>query len=238
MIDVVIPTYKRPEKLERTIRSIRSEPDLRIRVFFDNNDTESVAACSDLLESRKDVEAVVLQKQYNAFGIWNVYSKDMPPEVEAFFYVCDDIEFLSDCIPKAVDAVRSLNGDGVVGLNQVNVKSDAGEGRSTSAMGLIGRVFAERFPSRCCFCPDYRVFQADGELGIYARKVRRFHYEKDAKIIHYHPSHCSEPPDQTHREVRKKKVAFRDLSTFKTRQRNGWLWGREFKTVFERKEES
>lgn len=212
-LDIVIPTLNRAEKLGRCISSILDSEgiqhiDLRIIVMHDS-------------------------RRRQAFGCWNEYFAD-GMQANAMAYVCDDVTFRPKAIAEACRVMwEAFGGDygGVVGLNQENIE-DGGEGFSRSAMGLIGRGFAARYKWEGCqkpvFCPDYRSFHADAELGLFARKMGCFRYAENAKIHHYHPVHHKEEMDETHRLVRNKEVVARDRATWDQRKANGWLWGEKF----------
>lgn len=199
---VVIPTYQRPEKLARCLESIHRQ-DLGGLVM----------------------ETVVVEDTTGrfAFGVWN----DRAPQVTdgAFVYVCDDTELDPQCIRRAWDVLfrRWPDGDGVIGFNQRNVRGKSGTCRS--AMGMVGARFLDRFDGRRPFCPDYSRFHADSELGLYARAVRRFHYETSASLVHYHPLHYPHLKDATHERVRNRVQVQEDRRVWTERRARGLLWG-------------
>ena len=208
-VELVIPTLGRTEKLLRCVRSIMDSNiewvDLRIKIVQDN-------------------------RRLKAFGVWNEYFVTM--DVDVMAYICDDIEFEQGALERACRSFvnKFPDNDGVMGLNQVNIPRGK-EGFSASAMGFIGKKFAERYPNRTCFCTDYSSFHADAELGIYARELHKFFFAETAGIIHYHPAHCPNEKDNTHQLVRVPEVVAMDRKVWNERQRLGLLWGRDKKLV-------
>jgi hypothetical protein len=213
IVDVVIPTWRRPEKLGRCLASLerQTHPGVRVHAVEDTD-------------------------RLFAFGIWNRYLDTWVDGIghgDAFVYLCDDTELDPHCIENAAEELecRWPDLDGMVGLHQSNIAGKGGWCRS--AMAMVGRRFAERFPERQIMCPDYRRFHADSELGAFARSLGRFVYCEAASLIHYHPAHCKSEMDETHRAVRSAAEVARDKETWSLRQARGLLWGRSFERVRE-----
>lgn len=209
-IDIIVPTLDRPEKLARCVASIA-----RQRL------PEDVVL--------KTVIVHDWQKR-QAFAIWNDYMLHHAWGVDIFGYVCDDVEFHDNALHNAIVSMmlKFPDMDGLVGFAQ-NIQGK--DGFSASAMGLIGRRFAQRFNERACFCPDYVSFHADSELGEYARSVNKFYYDASAQLTHYHPSHYHNEQDATHASVRQSTKVEGDKRTYNERRAKGLLWGKSFKLV-------
>jgi hypothetical protein len=239
---IVIPTYKRVSKLKRCLDSIfNSGVDLttiKIFVYHDNNDIESLKECEEYYNSitncKEFLNASILHKQFKAFGVWNYHTRMKilnNSNCKGIFYVCDDIEFQKNSIDNAINTLESnfKDLDGVVGLNQMNIAE--GPGKSVNAMGLIGRKFIDRYKGGTIFCIDYKSFHADAEVGNYARSVNKFKYGIDAKILHYHPAHIKSEMDETHNIVRAPGIKEYDRETWNMRQERKLLWGKDFEVV-------
>ena len=210
-VDIVIPTWRRQEKLERCLDSIQRQTYPYINVHAIN-----------------DVDRLF------AFGVWNRFLADWDNpwrDGDCFVYICDDVELSPGCIAAALCDLERLwpDGDGMVGFHQ----SIAGrtDGWSASAMGLVGRAFAERFPDRQLFCPDYTRFHADAELGAYAKSLCRLSYCQGANLIHYHPAHVKSEMDETHRIVREPAAVAADKAAHEARKARGLVWGTSFERV-------
>lgn len=238
---IVVPTYHRPAKLEKMfnslinqnldnelIASLNDKLGISLYVYFDNNDEDSYRYFSQKYGNFFLTNYKLLNRQYRAFGIWNLHLSTL--DADGMFYVCDDIEFRPDCIMIAIKTFleKFSDTDGLLGLNQENIKKDQ-DGFSANAMGLIGKKFAERFPNRQCFCPDYISFHADAELGNFARSIDKFYFCKEAKIIHYHPNYFKDLEDETHKIVREPKNI--DRETWNLRRKRNLLWGQSFELI-------
>lgn len=223
IFDIVIPTYKRPEKLAVCLKSImknHKKNNIRIFVYFDNNDNGYISGVNQVYIAR-------LKKQYRAFGIWNLHLKHL--RADGMIYICDDIELWDDCLEKALDCFKTSfpDSDGFLGLNQENLDYRG----SDTAMGLIGKRFTERFPERQCFCPDYVSFHADMELGIFAKSLKKFIFCEDAKLTHFHPGVFKKGADEAHKEVRIPNIVQQDKATRKKRRELNLVWGESFRLV-------
>ena len=192
--DLVIPTYKRKDKLIRCLESIPNVSNLTIWIYCDNNDTET---CYEINKLYPYVHTVIASKKRQAFGIWN-YHLYFNLQADAMIYLCDDTEFYPNTFANLEKHFQEKfpDTDGVVTFKQANIKG------SDSAMGCIGRKFAERYPSKQCFNPNYVSFYADTDIGDYAKKLGKFHYAEDCKINHYHPSIFKNEKDFTHDIIR------------------------------------
>lgn len=201
-VAVVIPTYKRPEKLAACIRSIQAQ-----------------TATPYHMKAEEDVAG-----EY-AIGIWNRFAPDTPDGF-SFVYLCDDVELDPTCLETAWKTLtaRFPDGDGVVGFNQRNISGK--DGTSRSAMGMIGGKFLDRFPGRRPFCPDYERFHFDSELGLYAQSVGKFVFESKATLVHWHPFHYPERKDEAHERVRESWPVMLDGLVWKERRRRGLVWGK------------
>ena len=221
--DLVIPTYKRKEKLERCLKSI-NHPNVDIYLYFDNNDVESY----NYFESNyPEVTCYIMDKQYRAFRIWNYHLKTL--KSSGMIYLCDDVELYPDALNNLFQAFETKfpDTDGVVTFNQANLPTG-----SDSAMGLILRKFANRYPNNQCFCPVYVSFYADSEIGDYAKKLGKFHYCEEAKLIHYHPAFYKEEADEAHRIVRDSNQGI-DKRVNAERKKRGLLWGESLTLIRE-----
>jgi len=221
-IDLVIPSKGRIQKLEATLNSIflsaRHIP-INLYLYF------SIQSELDYFyTSFKNIDEIHLQllDNYRVPDFWNAHLQKMIADV--LITGNDDIEFFNDTIEKIIEIFSKdfPDLDGVLGLSQSNLpKEQALEG----AFSVIGTKFANRFPNRQVFCPDYHRFRSDYELMQYAKSIGKFKFYRDIKIKHYHPAFGGRE-DETHRDVRK--YLNIDKNTFQERQMKGWLWGCDF----------
>ena len=225
-IDVIIPTKKRNEKLCNCINSLieaKKHYSVNVYVYFDNN--EDLNECS-VLFSVYDWLHFRIENNYRVPTFWNTHLKQCKADV--LCYLNDDVIVKEDIFKQIVKAfiIHFPDFDGVVGINQVNIP----EGQKVeSAFGVIGIKYANRFPNKQVFCPDYYRFFADFELWQYAKHINKFVFSKKAQLIHLHPAFDSKQSDETHKEVRK--YFSKDKKTFNIRKDNKLLWGLTYQLI-------
>lgn len=217
--EIVIPTYKREEKLRKCLASIPKQDNVNIQLCFDNNDIGTWEKFT-----KEYPNSICMQEKAQAFGIWNWYLQGVFA-ADIFVYLCDDTELYPDTLINIEKhfVEKFPDTDGVVTFNQVNIDG------SDSAMGCIGRKFAARYTNKQCFCPDYVSFYADSELGDYAKKLNKFHFGEDCRINHYHPGFYKNA-DEAHRAIRGKDKQI-DIKVNKIRRDKRLLWGESFTLI-------
>lgn len=228
-IDIVIPTYKRLNQLVNCIDSvilsmlISIEHEFKIHVFF--SDDAEFELIRSRLHDNDHVVCHLLDKEYRAPVFWNDYLLTM--KADALAYINDDVKLDYKALRHAVGVLENEGTDSVVGFFQENAGDD--QGICKAAFGLIGSTFADRFPERQVFCPDYYALGLDRELFNFAESVGRFFYCEEAKIFHYHPAFTGEIPDETHHHNRRN--IGHDVEVKALRKERGLLWGKNFERV-------
>lgn len=193
--DIVIPTYKRKDKLIRLLKSIPDKKEYKVFVYFDNQDIETYYEIDKLLP---DIYyKYVCPYKFQAFGIWNHHLQNNFYS-DIFVYICDDAELFPDTLENVEKhfVEKFPDTDGIVTFKQANIQG------TDSAMGCVGYKFAQRYPRWQVFNPNYISFFADTDLGDYAKKLGRFYYGEDCLINHYHPGAYKEEVDETHKIIR------------------------------------
>ena len=227
---IAIPSIGRLEKLERCINSIVKcrdkcqEHTVELAVFF-NRQSEA----DYLTEKYKGlpwITAHMINGEHRSPSLWNFILQKF--ECDCLCYLSDDLELDYNCIHNGLQCMLKNfpDLDGVVGFFIKNFPPDR---VVQASFGLIGKKFADRFPDRKVFCPDYYKFWIDKELEDYATSIGKFIYCAGASLIHYHPAHSKEDADQTHRDVRN--YIMRDITTRNERQKRNYLWGKDFMTI-------
>lgn len=212
--DFCIPTYQRYDKLKKCLEFIPVQDNIVIHVYFDNNDFETLDKINELDLAH---HVFVMEKKYQAFGIWNYHLKHLFNS-DVMVYLCDDVYLWPDTMK---NMERHFNEkfpdtDGVITFKQENLKG------SDSAMGCIGRKFVERYPDNQVFNPNYVSFYADTDLGNYAKKLSKFHYGEDCLIHHAHPI-TGVKADTTHHIIRGIEKTI-DIQVNKIRKEKGLLY--------------
>lgn len=237
-VAIVIPTYKRVEKLSRCIRSIYDSTytDWRIIVVADNMDAPSVVYAHSLKDSR--IETLVQPEHKFVIGAWNRFTEEYQEDKnwDAMLWCCDDVEFYRHAIQQAVAYHHKHfpDGDGVIGFKQVCHGHD-NYNFKWFGQCLIGRKFIERYKDvdyKVC-CPDYVHFYQDEEMWNYADSLGKFKNCPTAILNHYHPSFVKEEEDETHNIIRSSKLSpkSKDISTHELRLNRGLIWGKSWELI-------
>ena len=224
-LDVGIPTYMRKEKLRRAVVSVdearsRCSPVVvHLHVYF-SSDVEMNEFKEDFGD-REWIRPHLLHGDFRSSDFWNAHLEDM--DADALCYLTDDIILDPDCLIKGWQALEDFNFDGVIGFNITNAKDGQ---PCKAAYGIVGKKFANRFPNRHVFCPEYACFYLDEELEKFSTSISRFRFCESAKLRHYHPDFTGDKPDQTHTHHRRNK--FHDVMVHNMRVKRGYLWGKDF----------
>lgn len=223
-LDIVIPTLQRERKLRNCITSIekaRKDNDVTVYLYFNN--IEEIKALQELLPFFRYswIDASVLIEEYRVPAFWNAHLRRM--RADAMCYLNDDVILFPDTIDKLMESYQKHfpDYDGILGINQSNLTSTSNK---EGAFGVIGKKYANRFPNKQVFCPEYYRFYADYEVELYAKSIDKFIYDKEVKIVHLHGSFYGE--DKTHNSVRNWLITDRNI--FKRRQKKKLLWGANY----------
>lgn len=196
-----ISTYNRPEMLCKAIKSIIAQGifDIDIIIHLNTAEGSTVKVC-------------------------NHFKSDFEYDVQ--FGICDDMEMQEGCLKSAFECFNKNfpDLDGLVGFNQVNIP----DGCQVAAC-MVGRKFAERFPNRIVYCPEYHHFGVDVECLEYAKSVNKYVYCPEAKVYHHHPAHSDYKQDGTYKLLRK--FAVNDHSIQAERKAKGLVWGKNFHLI-------
>jgi len=223
--EIVIPTYKRVEKLERLLTSIKETSgerisDLKVFIVFDNKDYEGFyritkSGAIEGLNNACVIDMSVNNTQELVFGIWNNHLQSRF-DSDVVIVLTDDSEFTGKGLEYVMDDFEThcTDTDWVMALNQIN------PGHCASFVA-IGKKFTDRFTGRVCFYPYYKVAAGDNELWAFARSVERAYINTDEIVIaHNHTQ------DQTDKEG-KSLFLQQDRELFKRRGNAGLLWGKQ-----------
>lgn len=212
-ITIVIPTRNRVEKLKRTLRSIPAEIDVWVVCDRDHKTIEELALSSNA--------------KYGTVGTKFIYSdgpgavacrNEVCPKVpDGFLYATDDIAFKRGALEQALAEFNLAfpDDDGVLGLRQNRSHHPAG-------VGLMGKIFLDRYPGRRPFFPGYFHFACQEILWL-AGRAGKFKHSESVMLDHFHPAFLKEEMDQTHIDARVHKKEDHDL--IKNRERAGMIWG-------------
>lgn len=223
-LDVVLPTLNRKNKLTACVESIskaRKQYDVNLHIYFSRKE--------DFIDYTEEW----IQSKYTDYRkctiFWNEHLKQMKADAMAYFN--DDILVNENTFDELYQTFlnKFVDYDGVMGINQSNIPKEKG---LQSAFGVIGSKYADRFPDRQVWCPDYYRFYGDAELMKFAKSINKFYYAENVQITHLHPSHVQHTADSTHSMVRKWRTKDGEIK-HKREILNKLLWGREWRLVDE-----
>jgi len=202
LVDIIIPTYDRAEKLVSCIKSIYDSdyPYWKITVLNDHS------------------------KLYGP-GLIRQYLPNVT--ADAVLFLSDDMVIDRQCLSYLVNClVKNFPDlDGTVAFNQYNLPIP-----EPWMIAFIGSKFLKRFPKNQCLCPEYYGFFSDTELQEYAISVKRFRVCLNARVVHHHP--CFEPAQIDNTHTRFRSIWGYDCAIRKKRQSKKLLWGKDFKILY------
>lgn len=228
-LDIVIPSKWRQEKLDNCLNCLfKSIKDDTTYIYLYFSEEDEANLYNKIFVGIENIKVRLLNFPYKASTFWNYHLQQMTSD--GLCYINDDVEVFDDTIDKIkLEFYRYfVDYDGVVGLNQLNLNEFQ---QVEGAFGVIGAKYADRFPNRQVFCPDYFRFYGDFELMKRAKELNKFHFSHEAQLNHNHPCINREFEDATHKDVRK--FIGRDKYTFQQRQAKGLLWGRTWELINE-----
>ena len=224
-IDVVIPTLGRLNKLKNCVNSIikaKKDHNLKLCIFFSNESEFEEFQYSSLALNKGFyyIFPHYLKEEYKAPIFWNNYLEYC--YADAMCYLNDDVIVDSHMFDE-IEYAFNNDYDKIIGINQYNIPKDQAV---EAAFGAIGIKYADRFPNRQVFCPDYYRFYDDKELLEYAKSIGKFVFCEKAKLQHLHPAFNKELKDQTHNSVRA--YLKQDRLTYFKRKQKKLLWGENY----------
>ena len=192
MITVLIPTIssERIQTLFQTVISIQAGKcrDAHVIIISDGNPHIYKQAKKTL----KNVSVILNKERIGWPATMNKMFKELNSEY--FAYASDDLIFPPDCLECAMATMKKRfpDGDGLVSLGKKN----------RCAFGLIGSKFADRFPDRQVFCPEFFHYGGDSELYWAVDLLNLFAYppKRDSQVQH------SRLKDESWRMARKERA--------------------------------
>jgi hypothetical protein len=191
-------------------------------VVFDDSDINSLEVLSNY---HFPVMTCVKSTKNYSVGCWNEVHQIKG--FDAHLMLSDDLELEYNCLKNLVNdmEVNFPDTDGVIGIPQ---DSENEQYRPSLSHMMIGEKFIERYTprQRQVSCPFYYHFFQREELYEYAKLLRKFHHSSTAKLIPHNHLFNQDERDSTYALI--KELYQKDVETFKTRQYEGKLWGREW----------
>jgi len=210
-ITIVIPTRGRLQRLLRTLDSIPPEPWITIKVVCDADEETFLALVKKGLPH---VEPRLVPTHSGSVACRNSV---IPDTDDGLFWATDDVVFEPGAFKTYLDLFNKKfpDDDGVVGIRQLTPHHPTG-------VGLMGKVFLNRYPKREPFFPEYWHFACQ-EIGRLANKVGKFYFCEEPPVTHISPNQNQSLIDVTHQDARRYKKS--DMKLNHRRKREGLVWG-------------
>jgi len=167
------------------------------------------------LKELRNVSVILNEKRMD----WVFSINRVIREFDSDYYIfgSDDLIFPPDCIKCTMARMQECfpDGFGVVSMAKKN----------KTTFGLFGRKFADHFPNRQVFCPDFIHYAGDSELMRCVRTLGKYAFppKRDSSVRHYRLN------DETRRLARS--VRSLDRARFNKRIELGYIWGVDFNLV-------
>lgn len=179
-VSIVLPSYKRPERLEAAVRRILEvtpHTPLEVLVVIDE-DTDSRDRIDALGDPR--VQVLFNAERLGAVACWNQGLKAARGDILAFWN--------DDCMPEpgwleaALEAHQAqLAGYGLVGFND-----GYQDGNELAVQYLYDRAFCRDHLGGVMAYPVYEFAWNDTEANARAKLVHRFYWCKESIVQHHH----------------------------------------------------
>lgn len=191
-IAIVIPTYKRSDRMEKIVENIFSvTPNDLIDIVFvvESEDENSV-------KKSQEINAITLinQRTHNYAGAVNTAIKTLTHEY--FFIAADDFLFHENWLPPLLELSKNFS---VVGPNDLGNPNVAAGNLAVSYL-----VSREYIPRACIGYPDLLIFEGylhnytDTELTETAISNKEYVYCPNSIVEHMHPIWNKAEVDETY----------------------------------------
>jgi glycosyltransferase involved in cell wall biosynthesis len=213
MITAVIPTISRFQTLQKTVKSLLDNKIDRQIIIIDGKEYKPYYEKIKKTYSKfNDIIVCLNDKRRGWGGSINWAVKEY--ESDYYLSISDDLIFDKGSVVKAKRIMKHYfpDGDGVVGINQKNMRHFC-----PAAFVIFGTKWADRFPDRQIYFPGYKHFCVDSELWRYAESIGKFIFAKDVTVTHIRKL------DACHKKAQKTLTADRRI-WFRKRNRPHLYW--------------
>ena len=190
-VAIFVPILNRPHRIEPLLANIAEATDVQYRVVFAASDQPSIdeldrLGCQYIRDEGGD-EGSWGKRINRLYGITN----------ESYFLTgADDLAFRPDWFQAARRVMDTINGGGVVGINDLLNPAGTHFVISRNYVQTIGGCVDG--PGIVCH-EGYRHAYVDDEIRETARSRGRYAYAKESVIEHLHPGLGKSPHDETYR---------------------------------------
>jgi len=219
-VTIIIPTCSsgRIPMLIKTVESIQagSYKDFHVVIVADGS-SEIYEKMGDYFEKQPSEDVAIILNKERMDWIFSINRVLKEFDSDYYIFGSDDLVFPPDCITCAMTKMQECfpDGFGVVSIGKKN----------KTTFGLFGRKFADHFPGRQVFCPDYIHYASDSELFRTVRHLGKYAFppKRDSSVQH---SRLKDETWRISRSARSRDHAIRD-----ERWKKGYMWGVDFNLI-------
>ena len=221
-LTLVVSTRNRLDKLKRMLDSIEYDnidfPFLIIIVC----DADKATYGAMLKDERVGVSKLVDSKTPKG----SVFCRNVGTQlaIDGVSWGVDDVVYEPGFFNRAFVKYNSNfpESDGILAFNVLNNKTRVRKRKqSRCGLGMVGKVWLDRYPERKLFCPEYNHFSVQ-EIALLGMKLNKLILAEDLKVYHLSPA-AGELVDRTHIEARKYRQEDKQVSG--RRHKEGKIWG-------------
>lgn len=171
-ITVLLPTFHRPVRLRRALKSIRKTADVKIVVACDPDDVEAVEIAAEF-----DADFAICDKpRQGCANAWNTALRASPDD-DIYVIAADDAIFCKGWLEAALLALKKLGGSGLIGFR-------SGRRKDWADHYMMTRDFMIEHHGGVAAIPHYTAWCLDDEAVLRARRAKQFIKAWDAVVIH------------------------------------------------------
>jgi GT2 family glycosyltransferase len=168
-IAILVPTYFRPVGLRRLLQSLReTAPAVHPVIAAEPDDRKAPSIAREF-----NATFVMCQSRRGAMAAWNL-ALATAPSYDAYILGADDCYYLPGWYEEMINALNEHGGSGLFALN---------DGTATSHF-LMTRDFIIEHNGGVMAIPHYRGWYLDWEACERAKRVGKYFFVEEAKIVH------------------------------------------------------
>lgn len=200
-ISIILPTYKRADRLAKLLDSVIDDPELEVVVIHDKDDPTMIGShFGPFIHHEMPVRYTGIQK-------WNIGLSLANPNSHYYMLLGDDTEFP----PNWKHVALQTPNDGFVGFH---------DGHHTNFYPhyMMTRAWCKQYHGGVLAIPAYKAWYCDVETIARARRVS--HEANGGLILHHNPFYGEGERDDSYRFTQQNK--YQDATTFMKRQALGF----------------
>lgn len=194
-ISFILPSKGRPGLFEKCVHQIISttKPTIDVEVVTIAEDADTYGI-SLKLARKYNTDGVVIKPKVHISPKGAIFSWNQGLKHADGNYI---IPMHDDVWPEVgwaqialTSHLNHVDGNGMIGLNDGHL-----DGNTLATQVMYDRKFCIEHLNGSIACPHYHYLFIDNEFNERAKRAGKFYWEKEAYLIHNHPSHGTRKPD-------------------------------------------